>query len=159
MDMGTKKRTELIFDVVCLLAGVVLFVNALSIDTGTTMGQGADFMPKLCALLWIVVSVGQLLHTLKAEDDHEKKLDINLRSFFSTIVLLLAYILLLPILGFIASSMVYLIAQMLLFVPTVYRTRKNIILFIVLALIVPIATYFLFVNAFGLLLPSGIIFG
>lgn len=123
------------------------------------MGQGADFMPKLCTIIWMVVSVGQLLHTLKMEDDHEKKLDINPRSFFGTIVVLLAYILLLPILGFIASSTIYLIIQMLLFVPMVYRTRKNIILFIALALIVPIATYFLFVNAFGLLLPSGIIFG
>ena len=74
-------------------------------------------------------------------------------------MLLFAYIYLLNILGFTVSSMLYLIIQMLLFVPSKLRTTKNIVIFLVLAVVVPLAVNALFVNAFSLLLPEGVIFG
>lgn len=157
--MGTKKLTELIFDVVCLLAGVILFISAQMIETGTTMGQGADFIPKLCTALWIVAALGQLHRTMRMEDDHRQGSFVNRKSFLCTVLLLIGYVCLLPALGFVISSALYLMLQMLLFVPTVYRTRKTILLFFVLSLLTPILTYLLFVNVFGLLLPSGMLFG
>ena len=48
---------------------------------------------------------------------------------------------------------------MILFVPSEYRNAKNILIFAVLAVVIPVAVNALFVNAFALLLPEGIIFG
>ena len=63
-----------------------------------------------------------------------------------------------PLLGFMLSSILYMFAQMLLFVPAVYRTKRNVILFAGLSVAVPIAVYYLFVNVFYLLLPAGKLF-
>ena len=157
--MGTKKLTELIVDAFLLLVGVVLFISARGIDTDTALGQSSDFVPKLCTGLWIVFSVCLLVKELRTRDDGVKELGINLGVFLLTIVLLFAYIYLLNILGFTVSSMLYLIIQMLLFVPSKLRTTKNIVIFLVLAVVVPLAVNALFVNAFSLLLPEGVIFG
>ncbi|MBQ2615477.1 MAG: tripartite tricarboxylate transporter TctB family protein [Synergistaceae bacterium] len=157
--MGTKKLTELAVDAFLLLVGVVLFISAGSIDTDTALGQSSDFVPKLCTGLWIVFSVCLLVKELRTRDDGVKELGINLGVFLLTIVLLFAYIYLLNILGFTVSSMLYLIIQMLLFVPAKLRTTKNIVIFLVLAVVVPLAVNALFVNAFSLLLPEGVIFG
>ncbi|MBQ3397895.1 MAG: tripartite tricarboxylate transporter TctB family protein [Synergistaceae bacterium] len=157
--MGTKKLTELAVDAFLLLVGVVLFISAGSIDTDTALGQSSDFVPKLCTGLWIAFSVCLLVKELRTRDDGVKELGINLGVFLLTIVLLFAYIYLLNILGFTVSSMLYLIIQMLLFVPAKLRTTKNIVIFLVLAVVVPLAVNALFVNAFSLLLPEGVIFG
>ncbi|MBR0184470.1 MAG: tripartite tricarboxylate transporter TctB family protein, partial [Synergistaceae bacterium] len=151
--------TELAVDAFLLLVGVVLFISAGSIDTDTALGQSSDFVPKLCTGLWIVFSVCLLVKELRTRDDGVKELGINLGVFLLTIVLLFAYIYLLNILGFTVSSMLYLIIQMLLFVPAKLRTTKNIVIFLVLAVVVPLAVNALFVNAFSLLLPEGVIFG
>ena len=157
--MGTKKLTELIVDTFLLLVGVVLFISARGIDTGTALGQGSDFVPKLCTGLWIFLSVCLLVKELRTPDDGTKKLGINSAVLILTVILLFAYIYFLNILGFTVSSMLYLIIQMLLFVPAKLRTAKNIIIFVVLAVVVPLAVNALFVNAFSLLLPEGVIFG
>lgn len=156
--MGTKKLTELAVDTFILLSGVVLFISARAIDTDSALGSGSDFVPKLCTSLWIVLSLCLLVKELRAPDDGEKKLGINLGVFILTIILLFAYIYSLNFLGFTAASMLYLIIQMLMFVPAELRTARNIILFVALAVIVPFAVNALFVNAFSLLLPEGVIF-
>ncbi len=157
--MGTKKLTELIVDAFLLLVGVVLFISARGIDTDTALGQSSDFVPKLCTGLWIVFSVCLLVKELRTHDDGVKKLGINLSVFLLTIILLLAYVYSLNILGFTVASMLYLIIQMLLFVPAELRTARNIIIFVILAVAVPLIVNALFVNAFSLLLPEGVIFG
>lgn len=157
--MGTKKLTELIVDIFLLLSGVVLFISAFGIDTDSALGSSSDFVPKLCTGLWILFSVCLLVKELRNTEDREKNLDINLPVFLMTIILLFAYIYSLNILGFTVASMLYLIIQMLLFVPAELRTMRNIIIFAVLAVVVPVAVNALFVNAFSLLLPEGIIFG
>lgn len=68
------------------------------------------------------------------------------------------YVVLIPLLGFTLSSILYMFAQMMLFVPAVYRTKRNIILFAALSIVVPVAVYYLFVNVFYLLLPAGRLF-
>ena len=156
--MGIKKRSEIIVDSFLLLIGIGLRINAQTIRVGNTLGQGSDFMPKLCTTLWIVIAAGLLLEALRMEDDKDKKLEMSLTGFFLTILLLTAYIFFLKKLGFVLSSVLYMFLQMMLFVPPVYRTKKNIIIFLVLSLFVPIAVYELFVNAFGLLLPAGKLF-
>ena len=156
--MGTKKLTELIVDAFILLVGIVLFISAQGIDTGSALGAGSDFVPKLCTVLLILFAVCLLVKEIRASDDGKKELGIKLSGFILTLILLFAYVYSLTILGFTLASVIYLFIQMMLFVPAGYRTMKNIILFAVISIIVPVAVNYLFVNAFSLLLPEGTIF-
>ena len=156
--MGTKKLTELIVDAFILLVGVVLFISAQGIDTGSALGAGSDFVPKLCTGLWIAFAVCLLVKEIRALDDGKKELGIKLSGFILTLVLLFAYVYSLTILGFTLASVIYLFIQMMIFVPAEYRTTKNIILFAVISIVIPVAVNYLFVNAFSLLLPEGTIF-
>ena len=156
--MGIKKLSENLVSMILLISGVALRVNAQTIQIGNTIGKGSDFMPKLCTTLWIIIAAGLLLESVTMKDDGEKKPGVSFVGFALTVLLLVLYIFLMPLLGFMLSSILYMFAQMLLFVPAVYRTKRNVILFAGLSVAVPIAVYYLFVNVFYLLLPAGKLF-
>ena len=156
--MGGNKISELIVNVVLVITGIGLFISAQAIETGTTMGKGSDFMPKLCTAIWVVLAVILLLQSIKMKDDSNNFLKISKKGLLMTLAYLLGYILLLNLVGFIISSILYLFVQMMLFVPDDYRTKNNCILFAALSTVIPFVVQVLFVNVFSLLLPTGIIF-
>lgn len=156
--MGTKKLSELVLSVVLVVAGVILLVGANQIETGTSMGQGGDFMPKVCAYAWLIVSVLLLYTNTNMKDDHVKGIKMHLKNWTATLVLLFVYVFLLDKLGFTLCSILYMFIQMCLFVPEELRSKKNYILFAVISIILPIAVNALFANAFSLILPTGVLF-
>ena len=56
------------------------------------------------------------------------------------------------------SSILYMAAQMLIFIPLENRNRKHYIMIGVLALVVPLLINEVFEEVFSLLLPAGILF-
>ena len=155
--MSTKKLSEVILSMVLLIAGLALWFASQSIEVGAAMGQGGDFMPKLCSTVWVLISALLLVSNITMKDGGEKEAGINLKGFFATLVLLFVYVFMLKPIGFVISSMAYMLIQMLLFVPAEYRTKKNYILFVVLSVVIPVAVNALFVNVFSLILPTGIL--
>jgi hypothetical protein len=155
--MGTRKITELTIDIILLLSGIGLFMSSLTIEPGSTIGQGGDFVPKLCTGLWIFVSICLIITEMMARDDHEKGISANIKGFFATLVLLVVYVFALDKLGFVLSSAIYMFIQMCIFVPSELRSKKNYILFVILSIVVPLAVNELFVEVFSLILPEGII--
>jgi putative tricarboxylic transport membrane protein len=156
--MGTKKCSEIVVSVVLIITGVVLLISSFQIEAGTTMGQGGDFMPKLCGVLWLIVSVMLLLSNLRVKDDGIKGITMNLKNWGTTLALLFVYILLLDKIGFTVSSILYMFIQMCLFVPDELRSKQRYVLFAVISVILPIAVNLLFANAFSLILPTGKLF-
>ena len=157
--MGIKKLSELIVDIVLLITGVGLWLSAQTIQIGTTMGKGSDFMPKLCTAMWSVLAFILLLQTVtKMPSNKGDKLDMNLKGFLLTILYLILYTALLPILGFTIASIAYMFAQMMLYVPAAKKTKRNVILIVFISVVLPIAVNLIFVNAFSLLLPAGKLF-
>lgn len=157
--MGIKKLSELIVDIVLLITGVALWLSAQTIDVGTTMGKGSDFMPKLCATLWVFLAAVLLVQTMNMPSDAEdRQLDMNLKGFLLTILSLIVYTAILPIVGFTLASILYMFAQTMLYLPKAKRTKKTMILVTVVSVVLPIAVNAIFVNAFALLLPAGILF-
>lgn len=155
--MSTKKISEVVLSMILLIAGIALWFASQKIEVGAAMGQGGDFMPKLCSTVWVLISALLLIFNITMKDEGEKTEGINLKGFFATLILLFVYVFMLKPVGFVISSIVYMLIQMLLFVPAVYRTKKNYILFVVLSVIVPVAVNALFVNVFSLILPTGIL--
>lgn len=153
--MGGKKLSEIVLSIVLLISGAALWLAAQKIEVGAAMGQGGDFMPKLCSTVWLILSVLLLFQSISIREEG-KESQISLKGFFSTLILLFAYVLLLDIIGFVLTSIVYMFVQMLLFVPEEYRNRKSLVLFAVISVITPVAVNALFVNVFALILPTGI---
>lgn len=155
--MGTRKIAELIIDIVLLFLGIGLYVSSQSIDPGNSMGIGGDFMPRVCTLLWIFISIGLLVTEIFTSNNHEKGITANIRAFFGTLILLFAYIYTLDDIGFIITSAIYMFIQMCIFVPAELRNKRNYLLFLVLSIIIPFAIDKLFVDVFSLILPTGIL--
>lgn len=155
--MSTKKISEVVLSIILLIAGIALWFASQKIEVGAAMGQGGDFMPKLCSTVWVLISALLLISNITMKDEGEKTEGINLKGFFATLILLFVYVFMLKPVGFVISSIVYMLIQMILFVPAVYRIKKNYILFVVLSVIVPVAVNALFVNVFSLILPTGIL--
>lgn len=70
--MSAKKLSEVIMNMVLVLAGASLWLSAQNIAVGAVMGQGGDFMPKLCSSIWLLVSGLLLIFSLRAPDEKEK---------------------------------------------------------------------------------------
>ena len=155
--MGTRKLSELIISIVLFIAGAVLFISSQEIEVGAAMGQGGDFMPKLCSVLWLIISGLLTIFTVMNKDDSGKEITISLKGFFATLILLIAYVTFLKPIGFVITSILYMFVQMLLFVPAEYRTKKNYMFFLIISIIIPVAVNALFVNVFSLILPTGVL--
>ena len=145
-----------VFNLVLFVAGVALFCSAQTIPVGAVLGQGADFMPKLMSIAWIVLSALNLLYGLREQE--AEKGNGSIKRFLMTLALLFVYIYLLDVIGFTLASILYVFVQMLLFVPQEKKNAKNYVLCAVVSVVLPIAINLLFQNVFSLILPQGMLF-
>lgn len=154
--MSGKNLSETIINIVLIIVGAVLWIMAQKIEVGAAMGHGGDFMPKICATAWLIISILMLLFRMRkspaADGENES---ISVRGFLLTLALLLVYVFLLEPVGFVIMSVIYMFIQMLLFVPKEKMTKKTVIVFAAVSVILPIAVDLLFVNVFSLVLPTG----
>lgn len=155
--MSGKKLSETLVNLVLVLTGAILWLSAQTIEVGAAMGQGGDFMPKLCSTIWLIIAILLFVFGLRTPDTGKNKAPISIKGFLSTLVLLFVYVLLLKPIGFVITSIVYMFIQMMLFVPAELRNKKNYIIFAVVSIVLPIAVNLLFVNVFSLILPTGIL--
>lgn len=155
--MGTKKISEIIINLVLFMFGILLFISAQSIEAGAAMGQGGDFMPKLCSAIWVLISGLMLAISVFNKQKQNIGIKENIKGFFLTLVLLFFYIFLMKPIGFVISSIFYMFAQMMLFVPKELINKRRLILFAVISIVLPILVNLLFVNVFSLILPTGIL--
>lgn len=55
--MSGKKLSETLVNLVLVISGAALWLSAQTIEVGAAMGQGGDFMPKLCSSIWFVIAL------------------------------------------------------------------------------------------------------
>ena len=162
--MNKKQKTNLYAGVFSLVYGIVLFIMTAMMDAPQKAGQvGADFLPRMIAIIIIALSIGFLATTLpgalkaqkagkKADEPAEEQ---NIKRVIITMALLVAYVALMNTIGFVITTIVYLFLQMLILGNK--PTKKEIILYAVIAVVVPIIVNYVFVTGFQLLLPEGIL--
>lgn len=155
--MSGKKLSETLVNLVLVISGAALWLSAQTIEVGAAMGQGGDFMPKLCSSIWFVIALLLFVFGLRTRDAEKSEAPVSIKGFLATLVLLFLYVLLLKPIGFVITSIVYMFAQMLLFVPSELRSKKNYIIFAIVSVVLPIVVNMLFVNVFSLILPTGIL--
>ena len=79
------------------------------------------------------------------------------RCMIITLALIAVYIFCLEPIGFLLSTFVYLVIQMLVLADESHRKKKDILLFVLLSLVVSAGIYLLFTRVFYLMLPSGLL--
>ena len=160
--MSFKKCKDLILGVVMLaFSGFYLFF-AQQIKTRPKLTPGyasAKIMPTLLGVLLAILSVFcivQGIRKMKAADEAQaKKLDRgDLMAVVFTFAVIIGYILVMPILGFILSTVIYLILQMLILAPA---EKRNYLLFTIVAVVFTALVFVAFRIGLQQLLPRGII--
>ena len=75
----------------------------------------------------------------------------------ATLIALIIFVALMDKVGFLVMSILYLPVQMFILAPKEKQNRKNILLYVGIGIVAAAAIYFLFVNAFHVMLPKGIL--
>lgn len=153
-----------------IVFSIGMYIASNSIIKLTVSKVGADFVPKLVAIGMLILSVFYLIQSIKKqirikngvdknapvekENETEEKKKISPLSVVATVGLLVLYIALLPYIGFLITTTVYLFFQMYLLAA---KTERKIPMFVVISIITSVFIYFIFKYVFYLMLPAGIL--
>ena len=160
--MFLKKYGDFIVSAVFLILGAALIIGGKSLPESTVVSVGPDFMPvvlgaviiALAAILLVTSIVGykEKLAALEgAEPDH-----CDYKRVLASLVLSIAYVMLLQPVGFLITTVVYLILQITALAPDENRKSKDIIKYVVISVVFTLIVYMLFRYGFKIVLPAGI---
>lgn len=161
-----------IFFIIFSVAGIIIGINTpKGLISG---GVGANFLPTLCSLLIGLLSVFLLASSLKSlskekekslpdteaeqkgdtEEDHTRK-RVVAQTILSFIYIIL-FNLFLKQIGFLIMAPLYLFIQMSTIAPREKRKLKDILRYLIIAVVVTAAVYYVFTYGFKIVIPMGI---
>ncbi|MGB6242422.1 MAG: tripartite tricarboxylate transporter TctB family protein [Castellaniella sp.] len=115
----------------------------------------ASFVPYVLSLIMCLLGILQLAtarNMAASETDQEARTDQ--RTVFKTIALIVAYVALLEPVGFLLSTVAYLVIQFTMLTPA--AKKPNLPLYALIAVLTSGITYAIFRYAFDMVLPAGI---
>lgn len=153
-----------------LIVSGVIFFTAFSFEALTTTRIGPAFMPQIIGIIMAVFSIIIVINGFRksrevnegsaAEEEvsvEDELIVTEKRSYkpvILTLVLMIVYLALMPYIGFLIMTTVYMFVQMLVLA---HITNRRIWLFLIISVITSAAIYYLFRNVFYVMLPTGII--
>ena len=161
--MRFKKYRDVGFGVAALLFSVFYLINAAQIKTRpklTPSYASARIMPILLGVLLAVLSVMCIvqglrkLKTAAKEEPQTQSGKGDLMAVLLTLVVIIGYVLIMPTLGFILSTVLYLFLQMLVLAPA---EKRNYVLFAIVAVVFTAIVFVAFRVGLQQLLPRGIV--
>ncbi len=153
------KRNDAICGAIGMLLGVILYYGAYQIGLQEGATIGADFVPKIVAILMFLFSGFLFLQGRKgmaAEKANPPAKDYvpNYKGTAIMLVVLIAYIAIFTELGFVLSSMLYLFAALVILSK---KEETNYVRFLIISVVGSLVIYFLFAYVFGIMLPEGLL--
>ena len=159
--MFIKKYGDIIVGIFYAVLGIALIVAARMLPKSQVMDIGPDFMPTVVGTLILVLSIillVQAVTALKKNPDKEYAPDTSdYKRVLLSLILALLYVFLLKPVGFIISTLVYLVCQIYVLAPDSHRTKKDIIMYLIIDVVFTLIVYFLFRIGFKIVLPAGIL--
>ena len=161
--MSFKKCRDLILGIVMLLVSGLYLFFAQQIKTRPKLTPGyasARIMPTLLGVLLAVLSILCIVQGLRKlkepeTDSQAKKMDRgDLAAVLLTFAVIIGYILILPVAGFILSTILYLFLQMIILSPA---EKRNYGLFCLVAVVFTAIVFVAFRVGMQQLLPRGVI--
>ncbi|MFC7684894.1 tripartite tricarboxylate transporter TctB family protein [Ureibacillus sp. GCM10028918] len=166
--MHENKLVDMISSLVLIAVSIILFIATFSFREMTVSNVGPDFLPRIVAIALFILSFSLLIKAYvqkKKEGEIQKAVSIesipqkeNKKEIYllviTTLLLIVLYLIVMPSLGFLISTAVYLYIQIYLMAPAEKRSHIKIGIVSVLTSVI---VYFIFRNVFYLMLPSGIL--
>lgn len=164
--MFLKKYGDYVVSGFFLALSTVMYVLATRLPKSRVMKIGPDFMPKVIAAVMFILSVILLLSTIltrrvrkasvekEAAEGRIEKTDY--RRVILSFLMILLYVFTLKPVGFTIMSLIFLPAEMFILAPDDQRTKKDLLKYLIISVIVVFVVYFLFRYGFKILLPRGI---
>ncbi|MBQ8081898.1 MAG: tripartite tricarboxylate transporter TctB family protein [Clostridia bacterium] len=158
--MSFKKCKDLILGVVMLALSVAYTVYARQIKTRpklTPSYASAQIIPTLLGVLLAILSLCLIFQGVRklrtaGEAGGQKMSRVDLLSVTLTFAAMVLYIVLLPNLGFILSTIIFLFLQITILAPT---EKRNLLLFAVIAVVFTAIAFVAFRIGLSQLLPRG----
>jgi putative tricarboxylic transport membrane protein len=160
--MFFKKYGDIIVGAVFTAISIALLVAAQMLPKSKVMDIGPEFMPMVIGVITLILALFLLLTSLRNFKAHSEELlsaeipDCDYKRVISSIILVLIYVFVMKPVGFVISTLVYLMLQMLVLSPDDERDKKHIIILAVIDIIFTILVFMLFRYAFKIVLPAGI---
>lgn len=159
--MFIKKYGDIIVGIFYAILGVALIISARMLPKSQVMEIGPDFMPTVVGALILVLSailLVQSVQELRKNPDKEYAPDTSdYKRVVLSLILALLYVFLLKPIGFIVCTLVYLFGQIYVLAPDTHRTKKDLIMYLIIDVVFTIFVYYLFRLGFKIVLPAGIL--
>lgn len=156
-----KRYKETIYGAIFFIVAVAYYATSFSIKMYRGYGDtGVDsrFLPQLLATFLMILSVVQIIHGLKNSKTYSGISDTDAKMFglkvILTVIFIAVYIALMPVIGFLIMTALYLFFQITLLMPA---EQRNYLLSAKIAVVFSTIVYFLFVQVLSLILPRGIL--
>ena len=156
--MFFKKYGDIVVGVFFMVLGALLVILAQALPKSKVM----DFMPMVIGVVTFILAAILTFLSIKNFKMHGKELehaeipDCDYKRVISSIILVLIYVFILQPIGFIISTLLYLMFQMVVLSPDDERDGKHIIRLAVINVVFTLAVFFLFRYGFKIVLPAGI---
>lgn len=166
--MHENKLVDMISSLVLIAVSIILFVVTFSFRQMTVSNIGPDFLPRIVAITLFILSIYLLIKASlewskerniqtaeKIEGAPQKENNTKIYQLvIISLILMVLYLIVMPSLGFLIATTIYLSIQIYLMAPADKRSLVKIGLVSVLS---SAFIYFVFRNVFYLMLPSGIL--
>lgn len=162
-----KKYWDLASGSFLLLFSVILFIGAQRVKTLAVSSIGSGFFPSVVAVLLAITSmviiIGGLAQArkpdaasgkVKAADGKAAEDKPRVWGVIGTFALMAFYAILLPKLGFLITTTVYLFVQINILSP---KESRKLFMFGIISVVTSVVIYYTFVKVFNLMLPAGIL--
>ena len=159
-----KRCRDLILGIVLLALGIAYTVMAQNIKQGNKLVQRnvgtfahARIIPTILGILLIVLAVVLIIQGIikfiKDDGEAGKKMSkVDMFSILLTFAAMILFIILLPILGFMLATMIYLFGQITILAP---KEKRNYLLFAIIAVVFTIIAFVAFRIGLTQMLPRG----
>lgn len=143
-----------------IFLGIAILLLSTSIKDFAAVGVGAKFFPRIAAVGFLLLGVilmyqGRRILVLGSSIPNENESTTqSWRAPLLSMVLLAIYVVLIPLLGFIFSSFLYVFLQILI----LNRGRKyHLLRYFIISAASSIVIYILFVRVFSVMIPAGLL--
>lgn len=160
--MFFKKYGDIVVGVFFMALAAMLMIMAQMLPKSKVMDIGPDFMPMVIGGVTFILAAILTILSIKNFKMHAKELehaeipDCDYKRVLSSIILVLIYVFILQPVGFIISTLIYLMLQMAVLSPDDERDAKHLIRLAIINVVFTLVVFFLFRYGFKIVLPAGI---
>ncbi|WZL73061.1 tripartite tricarboxylate transporter TctB family protein [Clostridiaceae bacterium 35-E11] len=152
-----KKNIDIVASLTFLALGSGILFLSSSMNAVIENDVGPSFMPKLVGIGFVILSVFKLFFALKMNEEKKDTPKLVLGKGLLTILIFGVYVLSFKSLGFVISSILYLLAEITLLKWEGGNITKGLKSTIIISVIVPVVVYFFFTGVLDLVLPAGML--